>query len=413
MVAGATAALGRRTPPRWVPMLVDQVLEAYHRRPADRPRELAAYLQTLPAWTLAWQYRRPPRVVRWTPVPTAMGPARWPVAELPNLAALAHLLDLDQGELAWFADVRSLERRATAPLRHYRWWVEPKRGGVRVLAAPKPRLKEIQRRLLRHVIDPIPAHDAAHGCVAGHSVRTAALPHAGHEIVIRADLEAYFASIPPGRVWGVLRTAGLPEPVAHTITGLVTTVAPPDVLRAIPPGGNPSAADRLRHWLRNPHLPQGAPTSPALANLIGYSLDRRLTGLATRFGARYTRYVDDLTFSGGRSLGTARSTFLRLVEEIVLDEGFRLNERKTVVLGASGRQALLGAVVNDRPTLPRAERDAMRALLHNCAVHGWRSQTRDRAEFRAYVLGRVAWANSLDPVLGARLHAACEAIDWT
>jgi hypothetical protein len=413
MLARASAALGRRAAPRWLRTLVDQVLEGYHRRPADRPRELAAYLQTRSAWGLAWQHRRPPRLAHRAPAVTEMGPARWPIAELPDLAALARLLSLDQGELAWFADVRGMERSAAPPLRHYRWWVEPKRGGVRVLAAPKPRLKEIQRRLLRHVLDPIPVHHAAHGCVAGRSVRTAVGPHAGQEIVIRADLETYFAAVPAGRIWGVLRTAGLPEQVAHTITGLVTTVAPLEVVRAIPPGRDPRAADRLRARLRGPHLPQGAPSSPALANLVGFSLDRRLTGLADRFGARYTRYVDDLTFSGARSLGIARSRFVQLVEDVVHDEGFRLNERKTVVLGASGRQALLGAVVNDRPTLARTERDALRALLHNCAVHGWRSQARGRPEFPAHVLGRVSWAAGLDPVLGARLRAAYEAIDWT
>jgi len=413
MVAAAASSLGRRTPPKWLRALVAQVLAAYHRRPADRPRELAAYIRTLPAWQLAWQHRRPPRIVHWTPVRTEIVTSRWPVAELPDLDALTRLLVLDQGELAWFADVRGFARHAAPPLQHYRWWVQPKRGGVRVLAAPKPRLKEIQRRLLRHVLGPIPVHDAAHGCVSNRSVRTAAVPHAGQEIVIRADLEAYFPSIPPGRVWALLRNAGLPEPVAHTITGLITTVAPATVLRAIPSRLDAAAADRLRNWLRNPHVPQGAPTSPAIANLVAYSMDRRLTGLASRFGARYTRYVDDLTFSGGRSLGTARSRFLHLVDEIVRDEGFRLNDRKTVILGASGRQALLGAVVNERPTLPRPERDALRALLHNCAVHGWRSQEHGRPEFRAYVFGRVAWAADLDPMFGARLRAAGEAIDWT
>jgi RNA-directed DNA polymerase len=162
-----------------------------------------------------------------------------------------------------------------------------------------------------------------------------------------------------------------------------------------------------------PHLPQGAPTSPALANLVTFSLDRRLAGLAARFGATYTRYVDDLTFSGGPSLRNARSRFVAKVEEIVLDEGFRLNDAKTVVLGSAGRQALLGTVVNDHPTLPRPQRDALRALLHNCAVSGWRSQARGRENFADHVLGRIAWVNGLDPVLGARLRTRYDAIDWS
>jgi RNA-directed DNA polymerase len=413
LVARTGAALGRRTPPKWLTALADQVLAAYRDAPADRPRELADYLQTRPAWALAWQHRRPPRVVHWAPTPTQVVRRPWPIVELPDLGALAALLDLDQGELAWFADVRGLERSSAELLQHYRWSVLPKRDGSRVLAAPKPQLKEIQRRILRHVLEPIPVHAAAHGCVRGHSVRSALAPHAGSEIVIRADIEAYFPSISAGRTWGVLRSAGLPEPVAHTVTGLVTTVVPREVWRRVPQAADAARHERLRRHLHTPHLPQGAPTSPALANLVAFSLDRRLAGLAVRFGARYTRYVDDLTFSGGRSLGAARSRFVQLVDEIVRDEGFRLNDRKTVVLGGSGRQALLGAVVNDHPTLPRPERDALRALVHNCATRGWRSQSRGRAQFRAHVLGRISWAAALDPEFGARLRVAYDAVDWS
>ncbi|MEO9138324.1 MAG: reverse transcriptase family protein [Jatrophihabitans sp.] len=398
------SALGKRQSPGWLLALVDQVLAAYRDAPADRPGELAAYLQTRPAWMMAWQHRRPVRILTWTPVPTTVTRQPWPVTLLPDRSALARLLDLDQGELDWFADNRGLERRVGEPLRHYRWSTIAKRDGVRVLAAPKPRLKEIQRRLLRELLDPIPTHPAAHGCVRGRSVRSAVAPHAGSTVVIRADLVAFFPSIRAGRVWSLLSTAGLPEPVAYTVTGLLTTVAP-------------LALRRIDARLGTPHLPQGAPTSPAVANLVAFSLDRRLAGLAASFGAKYTRYVDDLTFSGGPSLRNARSRFVGLVREIVTDEGFRLNDRKTVVLSDAGRQALLGTVINVRPTVSRPERDALRALLHNCATAGWRSQVRGAVEpaerFPAHVLGRVSWVAGLDPLLGARLRAAYDAVDWS
>jgi hypothetical protein len=280
---------------------------------------------------------------------------------------------------------------------------------VRLVAAPKPRLKEIQRRLLRHVLEPIALHDAAHGCVRGRSVRTAVTPHAGAAVVIRADLESFFASIPAGRIWNLLCVAGLPDGVAHTLTGLVTTVTPDAVLRAHRAQLDPATCARARV----PHLPIGAPTSPALANLLCYSLDRRLAGVAERFDATYTRYVDDLAFSGGTYLRTRRSRFLELVDEIVRAEGFALNVRKTVVLGDAGRQALLGTVINDHPTLPRTERDALRATLHNCAIHGWRTQTRGRPDFADHLRGRIAWAAGLDPALGAKLLTAYDRVDWS
>jgi hypothetical protein len=231
------------------------------------------------------------------------------------------------------------------------------------------------------------------------------------------DLEGFFAGIAAERVHGLLLgPAGLPEPVAHVVTGLVTTVVPTQVWRAVPRPAGIEARERHRRLgarLAVPHLPQGAPTSPALANLVCYRLDRRLAGLAAAFGATYTRYVDDLTFSGGTALG--RDRFAELVTAVVADEGFRVNAAKTSAVSAARRQSVLGAVVNVRPTLPRRERDALRALLHNCATHGWAGQTRaaDPATFRDHVLGRVAWAASLDPVLGERLSALAARIDWS
>lgn len=417
MVRRVAVALGQQRAATWVGTLVGEVQAAYLHAPVDRPRELARFVRTTQGWQRGQAASPPPRGARWTPVPTELAWQRWPVADLPDQAAVARLLDVDPGELAWFADARRLERTAGEALRHYRWRVVPRPHGVRLLAAPKPRLKEAQRRLLRHVLAPIPVHEAAHGCVPGRSVRTAVAPHAGAPVVLRMDLAAFFASIPAGRVHGLLLGAGgLPEPVAHVLTGLVTTVLPAQVWRSVPLPDGAGARERHRRLgqlLAVPHLPQGAPTSPALANLVCFRLDRRLAGLAAGYGARYTRYVDDLTFSGAPRLGRGR--FAELVTEIAEDEGFAVNGAKTTVTTSSRRQSVLGAVVNTRPALPRAERDALRALLHNCATQGWSTQTRGRdpATFRDHVLGRVAWATSLDPVSGARLRALADRIDWS
>ena len=417
MVRRTAVALGHARAPRWIGTLVGEVLAAYRDAPRDRPRELAGFLRTTAGWARGQATEPPPRVVAWQPAPTQAVRRPRGVTDLPDLTALARLLDLDQGEVAWFVDAHRLERTVGEQLRHYRWTTVDRPGGVRLLAAPKPRLKEAQRRVLRHVLQPLPVHDAAHGCVPGRSVRTAISPHAGAEAVLQLDLEAFFAGVSAGRVHGLLTgAAGLTEPVAHAVTGLVTTVVPRAVWRSVPVPTTPEARDRhsrLGRRLAVPHLPQGAPTSPALANLACARLDRRLAGLAASFGAAYTRYVDDLTFSGGA--GIARGRLADLVGEVVAEEGFRLNPAKTRSTPSAQRQSVLGAVVNSRPQLPRRERDALRALLHNCATHGWTTQVRDRdpATFRDHVLGRVAWAASIDPASGARLHALAARIDWT
>jgi hypothetical protein len=329
---------------------------------------------------------------------------------------LCRLLDIDADELDWFADLQQRERRAVPPLQHYRWRTLPKRDGVRLVAAPKPRLKEIQRRLLRHVIGAIPLHPAAHGCVPGRSVRTAVEPHARARVLVRLDLENFFPTIGAARVRGLLEAQGWSAPMARLLTGLCTTSIPVRVWRERPRPADAHELDRMQRLgdlLRGAHLPQGAPTSPALANAVAYGLDRRLAGLAVRFGATYTRYVDDLTFSGAGFLLTHRHRFIDAAMSVVLDEGFALAHRKTAVQTAAGRMHTLGAVVNDRPTLPRPERDRLRAIVHNCRVRGGLSQARGRPQFRAELLGRIAAAASLDPVLGARLRAEYDRIDWS
>ena len=243
-----------------------------------------------------------------------------------------------------------------------------------------------------------------------------AAPHAGRPVVLRLDLEAFFASVTVSRVYGIWRSAGYPEPVAHCLAGLMTSVLPLSAWHAVPQPADERLLDahwRLGRRLAVPHLPQGAPTSPAIANLAAFPLDVRLTALAGSWGGRYTRYADDLAFSGGRGWGTGTSRLLDAVEEIVRDEGFRLNPRKTGVMPRAGRQTLGGLVVNEQPRVARAEVDVLRATLHNCRRHGPSSQNRqEHPAFREHLRGRIAWVAQHDPVRGARLQAEHDAVDW-
>ena len=153
----------------------------------------------------------------------------------------------------------------------------------------------MQRALAGGLLSAIPVHDAAHGSCARRSVLTAVTPHSGQPMVIAFDLQKFFPSIRASRVHALFRTAGYPRDAARVLTGLCTTTTPDEACRGW-------AVD-ARPFHRTRHVPQGAPTSPAIANLSAYGLDRRLNGLAKKLGAYYTRYADDLLFSGPRSLG--------------------------------------------------------------------------------------------------------------
>ena len=225
-----------------------------------------------------------------------MGRRRWPVPEIASVGALASFLGVGDGELAWFADARELERLVEDErLRHYRYGFLRRPGRpVRVLERPKRRLKDIQRRILHEILDWIPAHEAAHGFIRGRSVRSHASEHTGQFVVIRLDLEDFFASIAASRAYGIFRTAGYPESVAHSLTALTTNVVPSGLWTSLPrpDSRQGDAHHRLGRRLATPHLPQWAPTSPALANLAAFRLDRRLSGLAASLEVNYTRYAD-------------------------------------------------------------------------------------------------------------------------
>jgi RNA-directed DNA polymerase len=395
------------------------VLAAYARPPHDRPRELTAFvaLALRDVRGVPWPPPRPRRF--FLPAARMAEQPPWPaVPALDTPADLAAWLGLDAAHLAWFADVRSWERRAESRrLRHYTYaWVARPGAPVRLLEQPKQRLKAIQRRILRELLVHIPAHDAAHGFVPGRSVAGHAAAHAGAHTVVRFDLEDFFVSLSAARAFGVFRLAGYPEAVAHALTGLTTNAVPGGAWSDIPVPDD----RRLQHAhrllgrrLAAPHLPQGAPTSPLLANLCAFTLDRRLAGLARSLGATYTRYADDLVLSGDRRLARGATRLTETVAAIVRDEGLRLNERKTRVMPRAGRQHVTGLVVNAHPNVARDEYDRLKAILHNAAHHGPDSQNREHvSDFHAHLLGRIAWVTSVNPARGAKLRERFEAIAW-
>ncbi len=415
MARRAGALLGRRR--AWITALARQLCEQYREQPSDRPRELAAVIRGCEP------FRRGVRAAsrggerlhpRGRPVAAVrMAGPRFPVPVLDDLAALAALLRVDPDRLDWYADVRGMQRRAPeGPLQLYRYrWIERPGRLPRLLEVPVAPLREVQRTLLREVVGRIPAHPAAHGFVPGRGAATGAAVHAGAATVVCVDLTAFFTRVRAGQIYGTLRTAGYPEPVAHVLTGLTTTATPTAALARMPPGGEPEERFRLRRWLATAHLPQGAPTSPQLANLACQRMDRRLAGYAQATGLRYTRYADDLAFSG--DLGRRTAPLLRAVAGIAEQEGFTLNPAKTRVRTRAERQLVTGLVVNERVTVTRSDYDALRAVLHNCARHGPQTQNRSRhPDFRAHLLGRIAWVSGVDRRRGARLRAEFDRIAW-
>lgn len=349
--------------------------------------------------------------------PPAFAPSpRFAALEIPHLATTAELagwLDLSPEELDWFSNARGMQAGATAKLRHYDYcFVAKANGAPRLLEAPKSRLKDIQRRILRGVLDLVPVHAAAQGFVAGRSCVGAANRHAGETVVVTLDLKDFFLTTPIGRVYALYRSLGYPHAVAACLTRLCGATTPRSVFEALPTERKIALETRKRFECL--HLPQGAPTSPALANLVAFRLDTRLAGLARRYDAAFSRYADDLAFSGGEDFLKRSSRLVAAVGAIVADEGYALNPLKTRIMPRSTRQRVTGIVVNDHLNVARESFDCLKATLHNCAKNGPRAENRDGAgDFRAQLDGRVLWVERLNPRRGARLRELFDRVDWT
>lgn len=414
--AGAYVMGARR---RWLAPLVGDVMSAFVRPPRDAPRLLTSLILNSPVFVEAVrkadERRSPLRIQHQVLASSQPRPSTNALPAINSIPDLAALLDLDLGQLQWFADTKHWNRRARpGPLHNYRYEWRARPGRVpRLLEVPEQRLRRVQRKLLASVLALIPANDAAHGFIPGRSAATGAARHTASDTVISLDLTTFFARVTAARIYGTLRQSGFSESVAHTITGLCTNAVPPKVLAAMPPGGSPDERFALRRALATSHLPQGAPSSPMLANLAIRRLDARLVGWAHAVDATYTRYADDLAFSGGGAFAKRADAFVRGAARIIEDEGHSVNAMKTRVRRQGVRQTVTGIVVNQHINVSRADYDRLKATIHNCVVHGPRTQNhRQVEEFRAHLLGRISWVESLNPQRGQRLRAEFLRIRW-
>ncbi len=314
---------------------------------------------------------------------------------LHNGVDLAAAIGIELGELRWL----TYHRHGAALVHYYRYEIPKPNGGQRLISAPGPKLSNAQSWVLENILSPLAITDQAHGFVKGRSIVTNAAAHLGRRVVINLDLTDFFPSITFRRVKGLYqKRMGYSEHIATVLALLCTE--PPRL---------PVSFAGKRYWvaLGERRLPQGACTSPTLTNLVCRRLDRRLDGLGRSLGFDYTRYADDLTFSGDDVDSIGR--LLRVVRSVLASEGFDENRAKTRIMRRGSRQEVTGVVVNERPTVSRNEVRRLRAILHNCARHGLESQNRSgHKHFASYLRGKVAFVSMVDPIRGQQLAEALQ-----
>ncbi len=287
--------------------------------------------------------------------------------------------------------------RDAATSLHYVRFTIPKRDGTeRPIWAPKKRLKAAQRWILQHIVERLPVHGAAQGFLVGRSILSNAQVHENPKVLLKMDIKEFFPTVTWKRVKGVFRRAGYRDGIS-TLLALVCTEAPREIVTVEGKTYYVSLGPRC--------LPQGAPTSPALTNALCLRLDRRLAGLAKRYGWRYTRYADDLTFSlpmdhkGPPKLGA----MIGCVTRIVAGEGFEIKQEKTRIHRTGGRQSVTGLVVNGDapPRTPRTLRRQLRSAIHKLKT----GKPLKDGESLARLIGYAAFVHMSNPELGRKMLA--------
>jgi RNA-directed DNA polymerase len=252
---------------RWIRPLAQRYIETFAGRTRPRRRDAVQFLSQDPGVARAQsKYRHELRVEQWLTEPQQMQPveaaAAWEIPSIESVAAPAEWLLLTPGQLEWFADLRGLGYRLndSPKLRHFHYRVSAKTSrGIRLIEAPKPRLKALQRLILLQTLDSIQPHSSVHGFRKGRSIKTFAAPYVGRHIVLRMDLQNFFPSISGARIQTFFRTVGYPESVADLPGGICTNATPRDVWREAGIDADPAMLREARALYARPHLPQGAP----------------------------------------------------------------------------------------------------------------------------------------------------------
>lgn len=283
--------------------------------------------------------------------------SRHGLPDFPTHRALAQAMLSSIGELRFLAYGRKVAKGS-----HYRRFLMPKKtGGHRLISAPMPRLKQAQHWILEQILKKVPVHAAAHGFREEHSILTNAGPHLNAGLVINLDLRDFFPNITWPRVFGLFHALGYSRSVATIFAQLCTE---PPVEEVELDGESWQVATGVRH------LPQGAPTSPAITNLLCRRMDARMAGIARKHGFAYTRYADDLTFSTPSDDRNAGRRLLWQVRRVIEEEGFHIHPDKLRTMGKGRRHEVTGLVVNRQLSVPREDVRAFRALLHRMEAKG-------------------------------------------
>ena len=272
---------------------------------------------------------------------------------------------------------------------YYDFKISKKAGGKRTISMPNKELLIVQKKIQEKILNNITIHDNAYGFVKNRSIIDNAKKHLNKQMILNIDLKDFFPSIHRGRVFYIFKNiCKYDNDTSYCLTKLTT--------------------------YKN-SVPQGAPTSPSISNIVAFMLDVRLSKIADKFNINYTRYADDITFSGKQE--SINNSLLKIVNEIIEECGFNINKKKTRFASYAGRQEVTGLIVNNNKiSIPIDYIKKIRQELYYVKKYGLKEH-REKVGFKNkyykdHILGKILFVKQVDSVKGEKLLKEFTEINW-
>lgn len=266
------------------------------------------------------------------------------------------------------------------------FYIPKKSGGFRKIEAPSDELKSIQLWIKENILDKFSVSQYAKGFVKGTSIYDNAIQHVKKELVVNIDLKDFFPSIQYREIYKIFKYIGYTDSVSKLLTNLCTNGA--EV------------------------LPQGSPASPAISNLVSLKMDKRLGCLANKIGANYTRYADDITFSGKRNI----KKYINLIQKIIREEGYAINEDKFRLQYSNQRQEVTGLIVNSGVSVSEQQINKLKNAIYYCKKYGVKDHMEyikcEKGFYREHLYGLAYFIKMIDKEKGQMFLSQLDEIDW-
>lgn len=290
-------------------------------------------------------------------------------------------------------------------------------GGKRWISIPIPPLMAVQSWIAANILNSVTPHPAAFAYAIDRRIKDHAVKHCGADWILKLDIKDFFSNISERQVYEVFLSLGYTKLLSFEMARICTRVTPKRK-------GKRWETDNQDIGIREYYcghigsLPQGAPTSPALSNLVFVCIDKQLEKLAHSVGATYSRYADDLCFSFTHARRQDVFAAKKQISELLWSNGFRENSKKTQIIPPGARKILTGLVVNgNTPSIPKELRDTIKMHLYYCKKLGIPTHCRNREfrsviGFRRHLYGLIMYVSSITPEHGKRFMAQYSELPW-